>query len=96
MTYDTYYTCPLLAKLGLISYVEDFIGGWGGCSWISCLKIFLYFIFQFLDMSSLQAALPNAQLPSTYHGGVSQPWFPQNPMTPYIPAAGQGTFYLTL
>ncbi|KAK4581332.1 hypothetical protein RGQ29_024834 [Quercus rubra] len=44
----------------------------------------------FLDMSSLQAALPNAQLPSTYHGGVSQPWFPQNPMTPYIPAAGQG------
>ncbi|XP_062168208.1 probable ADP-ribosylation factor GTPase-activating protein AGD14 isoform X2 [Alnus glutinosa] len=44
----------------------------------------------FLDMSPLDAALPNAQLPSTFHGGVSQPWFPQNTGTPYIPAVGQG------
>lgn len=42
----------------------------------------------FLDMSSLQSALPNAQLPSTLIGG-SQPWFPQNP-APFIPTAGQG------
>ncbi|KAK4852351.1 hypothetical protein QYF36_023182 [Acer negundo] len=44
----------------------------------------------FLDMSSLQAALPNEQLPSTFIGGVSQSWFPQNPVTPYIPAVAQG------
>ncbi|XP_021282409.1 probable ADP-ribosylation factor GTPase-activating protein AGD14 isoform X2 [Herrania umbratica] len=44
----------------------------------------------FLDMSSLQTALPRAQLPSTYLGGVSQPWFPQNPVTPYIPGTPQG------
>ncbi|XP_022743245.1 probable ADP-ribosylation factor GTPase-activating protein AGD14 [Durio zibethinus] len=44
----------------------------------------------FLDMSSLQTALPNAQLPSTFVGVVSQPWFPLNPVTPYIPATPQG------
>ncbi|XP_062113794.1 probable ADP-ribosylation factor GTPase-activating protein AGD14 isoform X2 [Humulus lupulus] len=46
----------------------------------------------FLDMSSLQmqGALPDAQLPSSYLGGLSEPWFPQNSATPYIPDAGQG------
>ncbi|XVE90269.1 hypothetical protein DITRI_Ditri20bG0065200 [Diplodiscus trichospermus] len=44
----------------------------------------------FLNMSSLQTALPNAELPSTFLDGVSQPWFPQNPATPYIPATPQG------
>ncbi|KAK8593987.1 hypothetical protein V6N13_042474 [Hibiscus sabdariffa] len=44
----------------------------------------------FLDMSSLQTALPNAQSPSTFIGGVSQPWFPQNSVTPYIPGTTQG------
>lgn len=38
-------------------------------------------------MGSLQSALPNAQLPSTYLDGVSEPWFPQNPVSPYMPAA---------
>ncbi|XP_039039159.1 probable ADP-ribosylation factor GTPase-activating protein AGD14 isoform X2 [Hibiscus syriacus] len=45
---------------------------------------------KFLDTRSLQTALPNAQLPSTFLGGVSQPWFPQNPVTPYIPGTPQG------
>ncbi|GMI79004.1 ARF-GAP domain 14, ARF GAP-like zinc finger-containing protein ZIGA4 [Hibiscus trionum] len=44
----------------------------------------------FLDMSSLQTALPNAQLPSTFRGGVSQQWFPQNPVTPHILGTTQG------
>ncbi|KAK3198246.1 hypothetical protein Dsin_021661 [Dipteronia sinensis] len=44
----------------------------------------------FLDMCSLQTALPNEQLPSTFIGTVNQSWFPQNPVTPYIPAAAQG------
>ncbi|XP_021895389.1 probable ADP-ribosylation factor GTPase-activating protein AGD14 isoform X2 [Carica papaya] len=44
----------------------------------------------FLDMSSLQAALPDAQLPSTFVGGVSQPWFHQNTVSSYIPAVPQG------
>ncbi|XP_031384370.1 probable ADP-ribosylation factor GTPase-activating protein AGD14 isoform X1 [Punica granatum] len=45
---------------------------------------------QFLDMSSLQAALPDPQLPNSLLGGVSQPWFPQNPVTPYSAVASQG------
>lgn len=45
-------------------------------------------------MSSLQSALPNAQLPSTLVGG-SQPWFSQNP-APFIPTAGQGNQFLAL
>ncbi|XP_041027237.1 probable ADP-ribosylation factor GTPase-activating protein AGD14 [Juglans microcarpa x Juglans regia] len=44
----------------------------------------------FLDMNSLQAALPGSQLPSTFNGGVSEPWFPQNPVSSYISNAGQG------
>ncbi|KAG7960297.1 hypothetical protein I3843_10G116300 [Carya illinoinensis] len=44
----------------------------------------------FLDVNSLQAALPSSQLLSTFHGGVSEPWFPQNPVSSYISAAGQG------
>lgn len=51
------------------------------------------FHIQFLDMSPLDAALPNPQLPPTFHGDVSQSWFPQNTATPYIPAVGQGTLY---
>ncbi|XVE62454.1 hypothetical protein DITRI_Ditri06bG0119300 [Diplodiscus trichospermus] len=46
----------------------------------------------FLDMSSLQTTLPDAQLPSNFLGGVSQPWFPQNPLTTYIPATPQVKF----
>ncbi|PON63523.1 Arf GTPase activating protein [Trema orientale] len=44
----------------------------------------------FLDMNSLQAALPDSQLSSSFLG-VSEPWFPQNSVTPYIPEAGQGS-----
>ncbi|KAJ7976468.1 Arf GTPase activating protein [Quillaja saponaria] len=44
----------------------------------------------FIDMSSLQAALPNVQLPSPVHDAVALPWFSQNPVAPYVPAAGQG------
>ncbi|KAJ0078470.1 hypothetical protein Patl1_23572 [Pistacia atlantica] len=47
-------------------------------------------LFSFLDMSSLQTALPNAQLPSTFLGGATQSWFSQDPVTPFIPAASQG------
>lgn len=44
----------------------------------------------FLDMSSLQAALPNAELPSPFLGGATQSWFPQNPVSPFVQAAAQG------
>lgn len=41
-------------------------------------------------MSSLQAAaLPDPQLPCTL-GGVTQPWFPQNLVTPYVAATPLG------
>lgn len=44
-----------------------------------------------LDMNSLQAALPpNGPLPSSFLGGVAQPWFPQNPVPPYISASPPG------
>ncbi|KAK7266969.1 hypothetical protein RIF29_19631 [Crotalaria pallida] len=44
----------------------------------------------FLDMSSLQAALPEGLLPATFNGGIDEPWLPQNMVTPYISSAGQG------
>ncbi|KAJ7971986.1 Arf GTPase activating protein [Quillaja saponaria] len=44
----------------------------------------------FVDMSSLQAALPKTQMPSTFDDAVAQPWFSQKPVAPYIQAAGQG------
>ncbi|KAI4300993.1 hypothetical protein L6164_034313 [Bauhinia variegata] len=47
-------------------------------------------MLQFPDMSSLQAALPDAQLSSTLHNGIAEPWLPQNSVTPYISASGQG------
>ncbi|PIA48617.1 hypothetical protein AQUCO_01400893v1 [Aquilegia coerulea] len=45
---------------------------------------------ELLNMSSLQAALPDSQLPPSYAEGFSQPWFPSDTMTSYIPAAPQG------
>lgn len=45
----------------------------------------------FLDMSSVQAALPDKQLPNTFlGGGLPEPWFPQNSLTTLIPTAPQG------
>jgi hypothetical protein len=66
-----------------------------GCTFMDLLSLICVGVFhnQFLDMSPLDAALPNAQVSSTFHGGVSQPWLPQNTVTPYIPAVGQGTLY---
>jgi hypothetical protein len=49
--------------------------------------------YSVLGHEPLDAALPNAQLPSTFHGGVSQLLFPQNTVTPYIPVVGEGTLY---
>ncbi|KAF9670315.1 hypothetical protein SADUNF_Sadunf13G0055700 [Salix dunnii] len=43
----------------------------------------------FMDMSSLEAALPNSNSPSSFLG-VTQPWFPQDLAMAYIPAAPQG------
>ncbi|XP_010904972.1 probable ADP-ribosylation factor GTPase-activating protein AGD14 [Elaeis guineensis] len=44
----------------------------------------------FLDMSSLQAALPDQQLPNAFLGGLSQTWFPQNSVPTYVPSVSQG------
>ncbi|CAK8533044.1 unnamed protein product [Lathyrus sativus] len=43
----------------------------------------------FLDLGSLQAALPDALLPATF-GVIPEPWLPQNTATPYISSAGEG------
>ncbi|WCJ27655.1 ARF GAP-like zinc finger-containing protein ZIGA4 [Euphorbia peplus] len=48
----------------------------------------------FLDMSSLQGALPNDHLPSTFIGGVTEPWFPQDAGTNYIPSGQGGLAYM--
>ena len=43
----------------------------------------------FLDMTSLQAALPDALLPATF-GAITEPWLPQNTVAPYISSTGEG------
>lgn len=62
-----------------------------GC-FLWCLILDMFCAMQFLDMSSLQAALPSAHLSSTLLNGLNESWFPQNPVTPYVPAAAQGEF----
>ncbi|PIN20910.1 hypothetical protein CDL12_06394 [Handroanthus impetiginosus] len=42
-------------------------------------------VSQFWDMSSLQAALPNAQTSPFYVGGGNQSWIPQNSFPSYVP-----------
>jgi len=44
----------------------------------------------FLDMSSLQAALPDPQLPAAFLGGLPEPWFQQNSLTTFVPPVPQG------
>ncbi|KAJ0985305.1 hypothetical protein J5N97_003661 [Dioscorea zingiberensis] len=41
---------------------------------------------EFLDMSSLQAALPNPQLPPPFLGALSEPFFNQNSVNVHIPS----------
>lgn len=54
----------------------------------------LLYLSQFLDMSSLQASLPNAQLQSSFLGGVSQAWLAQNTVSGMsYPAAAEGKFF---
>lgn len=48
----------------------------------------------FLDMSSLQAVLPNGQMPTSFTGGVTEPWFAENPIAPFIPAGSLGALGL--
>ncbi|GMH09658.1 hypothetical protein Nepgr_011499 [Nepenthes gracilis] len=44
----------------------------------------------FLDMSSLTAALPSMQLPSSFVGDITQSWFPQDTLSPYEPTSPSG------
>lgn len=44
-----------------------------------------------LHMSSLQDTLPNGQMSTSFIGDMGEPWFPQNPVAPYIPTGPQGT-----
>nr|CAD1829517.1 unnamed protein product [Ananas comosus var. bracteatus] len=50
----------------------------------------------FLDMSSLQAVLPNPEAPADYVASLAQPWFPQNPAFLYYPSFPQaGLAYMS-
>ncbi|KAK7364914.1 hypothetical protein VNO80_13660 [Phaseolus coccineus] len=44
----------------------------------------------FLDMSSLQDALPDALFPTSFHSGIAESWLPKNTVTPYISSSGEG------
>lgn len=50
---------------------------------------------QYWDMSSLQAALASDEMPTSFSGGVTESWFPQNPATTYVPAGQQGTLFVS-
>ncbi|KAJ1416735.1 ARFGAP/RecO-like zinc finger [Sesbania bispinosa] len=50
----------------------------------------------FLDMNTLQAALPDALLPATFHGGIAEPWLPQSTVTPYISSAEGGLSFMAV
>ncbi|KAL0359703.1 UNVERIFIED_CONTAM: putative ADP-ribosylation factor GTPase-activating protein AGD14 [Sesamum angustifolium] len=42
-------------------------------------------VSQFWKMSSLQAALPSTQMPTSYVGVAEESWFPQNSVSSYVP-----------
>ncbi|XP_068663783.1 probable ADP-ribosylation factor GTPase-activating protein AGD14 isoform X2 [Aristolochia californica] len=46
---------------------------------------------EFLDMTSLQATLPDPSIQTAFLGSVTHPWFPQNPVASYIPTVRQGS-----
>nr|XP_016433754.1 PREDICTED: probable ADP-ribosylation factor GTPase-activating protein AGD14 [Nicotiana tabacum] len=50
---------------------------------------------QYWDMSSLQAALPSDEMPTSFVGDVTESWFPQNPATAYVPSVQQGTLFVS-
>lgn len=47
---------------------------------------------QFLNMSSLQAPLPNPTLPVAFIGGITETWFPQGSATSYMDAVPSGKY----
>jgi hypothetical protein len=47
----------------------------------------------FLNMDSLQAALPN-DIPSAFLNGVAEPWFAPTPVTSYVPPPQGGLAYM--
>ncbi|WOL18691.1 hypothetical protein Cni_G27488 [Canna indica] len=49
----------------------------------------------FLDMSSLESALPSAQLTNDYHAGVAQPWYSQNAAVAYVSPLPEGRLQYT-
>ncbi|GAB2230196.1 hypothetical protein Drorol1_Dr00014454 [Drosera rotundifolia] len=46
----------------------------------------------FLDMSSLKAAMPDTELPSSFIGGISESWFPANTPNSFLGVASQSGF----
>lgn len=44
----------------------------------------------FMDLTSLQATLPDPQVPAEYSGNLAESWISQNSTVPYIPSAPQG------
>lgn len=44
----------------------------------------------FMDLTSLQATLPDPHVPSEYSGDLAESWISQNSTVPYIPSAPQG------
>lgn len=44
----------------------------------------------FMDLTSLQAALPQPSVPAEYSGNLAESWISQNSTVPYIPSGSQG------
>jgi hypothetical protein len=47
-----------------------------------------------MDLTSLQATLPDPHVPAEYSGNLAEPWISQNSTVPYIPSAPQGNVHL--
>lgn len=47
-----------------------------------------------MDLTSLQATLPDPHVPEEYSVSLAEPWMSQNSTVPYIPSASQGNLPL--
>ncbi|KAK3021424.1 hypothetical protein RJ639_046004 [Escallonia herrerae] len=79
---------PQNMRGGLGSVKQDFVSD--SSTIYNILDIISVVGVLFMDVNSLQAALPNDQMSTSFIGGPTLPWFPQEPGSTYMSAGPHG------
>ncbi|KAF7063759.1 hypothetical protein CFC21_070252 [Triticum aestivum] len=79
------FPAPLQPQLGMVSHA-----GKSTNPFDMAFESDVEAIDMFMDLTSLQATLPDTHLPAEYSINLAEPWMSQNSTVPYIPSASQG------